>query len=98
MSATFASGDGEKYVPSRVVVGSSFVFDYLLFLIDKLSQNIKNATDLIEAGHVRVGTEMIKDPAFLVSRNLEDFVTWVDGSKIKEHVLSYNDMRDDFQF
>ncbi|XP_061402558.1 U3 small nucleolar ribonucleoprotein protein IMP3 [Musca vetustissima] len=65
---------------------------------NKLSQSIKNATDLIEAGHVRVGTEMVKDPAFLVSRNLEDFVTWVDGSKIKEHVLSYNDMRDDFQF
>ncbi|EDV54922.1 U3 small nucleolar ribonucleoprotein protein IMP3 [Drosophila erecta] len=63
----------------------------------RMSEHLKAATDLIEHGHVRVGPEMVKDPAFLVSRNLEDFVTWVDGSKIKEHVLRYNDMRDDFQ-
>ncbi|XP_023172517.1 U3 small nucleolar ribonucleoprotein protein IMP3 [Drosophila hydei] len=63
----------------------------------RMSENLKHATDLIEQGHVRVGPEMVKDPAFLVSRNLQDFVTWVDGSKIKEHVLRYNDMRDDFQ-
>jgi len=62
-----------------------------------MSEHLKAATDLIEHGHVRVGPEMVKDPAFLVSRNLEDFVTWVDGSKIKEHVLRYNDLRDDFQ-
>ncbi|XP_053963704.1 U3 small nucleolar ribonucleoprotein protein IMP3 [Anastrepha obliqua] len=62
----------------------------------RLSQNLKNATDLIEQGHVRVGPDMITDPAFLVTRNLEDFVTWVDSSKIKQHVLRYNDQRDDF--
>ncbi|KAM7345642.1 U3 small nucleolar ribonucleoprotein IMP3 [Cochliomyia hominivorax] len=64
---------------------------------NKLSENIKNATELVESGHVRVGTEMVKDIAFLVSRNLEDFVTWVDSSKIKKHVMSYNDLRDDFE-
>ncbi|XP_017124725.1 U3 small nucleolar ribonucleoprotein protein IMP3 [Drosophila elegans] len=63
----------------------------------RMSEHLKAATELIEHGHVRVGPEMVKDPAFLVSRNLEDFVTWVDGSKIKEHVLRYNDLRDDFQ-
>lgn len=25
------------------------------------------------------------------SRNMEDFVTWVDTSKIKQHVMNYND-------
>ncbi|XP_014091256.1 U3 small nucleolar ribonucleoprotein protein IMP3 [Bactrocera oleae] len=63
---------------------------------NRLSQNLKNATDLIEQGHIRVGPDMITDPAFLVTRNLEDFVTWVDSSKIKQHVLNYNDERDDF--
>ncbi|XP_037947397.1 U3 small nucleolar ribonucleoprotein protein IMP3 [Teleopsis dalmanni] len=63
----------------------------------KMSEYIKGATDLIEQGHVRVGTEMIKDPAFLVSRNLEDFITWVDGSKIKQHIMKYNNMQDDFE-
>lgn len=57
-----------------------------------MSENVKNATELIDQGHVRVGTEMIKDPAFLVSRTLEDFVTWVDGSAIRRHVLEYNNI------
>lgn len=57
-----------------------------------MSEIIKNATDLIEQGHVRVGTEVVKDPAFLVSRTLEDFVTWVDSSKIRRHVMEYNNM------
>lgn len=57
-----------------------------------MSEVIKNATDLIEQGHIRVGTEVVKDPAFLVSRTLEDFVTWVDSSKIRRHVMEYNNM------
>lgn len=36
------------------------------------------------------------DPAFLVTRSLEDFLTWVDGSKIKRAVAKYNDKLDDF--
>ncbi|XP_023023087.1 U3 small nucleolar ribonucleoprotein protein IMP3 [Leptinotarsa decemlineata] len=63
---------------------------------NKMSETIKSATKLIEQGHVRVGPELIKDPAFLVNRTLEDFVTWVDNSKIKQHVLEYNGLRDDF--
>lgn len=57
-----------------------------------MSEYIKNASDLIEQGHVRVGTDVVKDPAFLVSRTLEDFVTWVDSSKIRKHVMEYNEM------
>lgn len=57
-----------------------------------MSEYIKNASDLIEQGHVRVGTDVVKDPAFLVSRTLEDFVTWVDSSKIRRHVEEYNNM------
>lgn len=60
--------------------------------VDNMSEFMKNATDLIEQGHVRVGTEVVKDPAFLVSRTLEDFVTWVDSSKIRRHVMEYNNM------
>ena len=36
------------------------------------------------------------DPAFLVTRTFEDFVTWVDTSKIKRKVMRYNDKLDDF--
>lgn len=60
--------------------------------LDKMSENVKNATELIDQGHVRVGTELVKDPAFLVSRTLEDFVTWVDSSAIRRHVMEYNNI------
>ncbi|CAG9856590.1 unnamed protein product [Phyllotreta striolata] len=69
----------------------------VLMVRNKMSETIKNATKLIEQGHVRVGPELIKDPAFLVTRTLEDFVTWVDSSKIRKHVLDYNGIRDDFE-
>lgn len=62
----------------------------------KMSENMKEAITLIEQGHIRVGPESVTDPAFLVTRNMEDFVTWVDTSKIKRKVLSYNDKLDDF--
>lgn len=55
-----------------------------------MSESIKGATKLIEQGHVRVGPELVKDPALLVTRTLEDFVTWVNNSKIRQHVLEYN--------
>lgn len=35
---------------------------------NKMSQTISMATKFIEQGHVRVGVEVIKDPAFLVTR------------------------------
>ncbi|KAJ1798446.1 U3 small nucleolar ribonucleoprotein imp3, partial [Coemansia sp. RSA 2399] len=54
------------------------------------------AVRLIEHGHVRVGPDTVTDPAFLVTRNMEDFVTWVDTSKIKRKILKYNDKLDDF--
>ncbi len=47
-------------------------------------------------GHVRVGPETVLDPAFLVTRSLEDFVTWVDTSRIRRKVLAYNDKLDDY--
>jgi hypothetical protein len=36
-----------------------------------------------------VGPDLITDPAFLVTRNMEDFITWVDTSKLKRHIQNY---------
>ncbi|XP_066999174.1 U3 small nucleolar ribonucleoprotein protein IMP3 isoform X1 [Anabrus simplex] len=81
------------------VTASSFCRRRLpvVMLRNKMAENIRMATQLIEQGHVRVGAEVVKDPAFLVTRNLEDFVTWVDTSAIRKHVLEYNEMRDDYE-
>ncbi|PYH95750.1 U3 small nucleolar ribonucleo protein subunit [Aspergillus ellipticus CBS 707.79] len=59
-------------------------------------ENITTAATFIEQGHVRVGTEVVTDPAYLVTRNMEDFVTWVDSSKIKRTIMRYRDNLDDF--
>lgn len=62
----------------------------------RMAQQVKDAVKYIEQGHVRVGTDVVMDPAFLVVRNMEDYITWVDSSKIKQHIMDYNDTRDDF--
>lgn len=62
----------------------------------KFAEHLKEAATYIEQGHVRVGPETVTDPAFLVTRNMEDFITWVDSSKIKRKVLQYNDKLDDY--
>jgi U3 small nucleolar ribonucleoprotein protein IMP3 len=63
----------------------------------RMSDHVQAAVDLIEQGHVRVGTDVVTDPAYLVTRNMEDFVTWVDSSKIKRNIMKYRDKLDDFE-
>eukprot|EP00640_Fibrocapsa_japonica_P006503 CAMPEP_0113938058 /NCGR_PEP_ID=MMETSP1339-20121228/4484_1 /TAXON_ID=94617 /ORGANISM="Fibrocapsa japonica" /LENGTH=183 /DNA_ID=CAMNT_0000940993 /DNA_START=127 /DNA_END=678 /DNA_ORIENTATION=+ /assembly_acc=CAM_ASM_000762 len=62
----------------------------------KMAQTLKEAVTLIEHGHVRVGPHLVDDAAFLVPRSLEDYVTWVDSSKIKRTIMKYNDKLDDY--
>ena len=63
---------------------------------NKMSETVREAATFIEQGHIRVGPRTVTEPAFLVTRNMEDFVTWVDTSKIKRKVMQYNDHLDDF--
>lgn len=62
----------------------------------KFSQTLREATSFIEAGHLRVGPEIITDPAFLVTREMEDYITWTDSSRIKRHIKKFNNQLDDF--
>ncbi|KAL0380983.1 UNVERIFIED_CONTAM: U3 small nucleolar ribonucleoprotein IMP3 [Sesamum angustifolium] len=39
----------------------------------KFAEHLKEAVTYIEQGHVRVGPDTVTDPAFLVTRNMEDF-------------------------
>ena len=59
-------------------------------------EHVRTAIKFIEQGHVRVGTSVVDDPAYLVGRGMEDFVTWVDGSKIQRQVRKYRGEVDDF--
>ena len=62
----------------------------------KMAQNVKMATSYVKAGHVRLGPTMISDPATIVTRRMEDFITWRDGSKLRQHIADFNNARDDF--
>ncbi|KAL0228786.1 hypothetical protein GEMRC1_013406 [Eukaryota sp. GEM-RC1] len=64
----------------------------------KMADSPRSATQMIEQGHIRVGTETIMDPAYLVPRHLEDFVTWVDSSKYRQHIAKYQNQYDDYEF
>ena len=61
-----------------------------------MSESVSQAVKYVEQGHVRVGPDTITDPAFLVTRSMEDFVTWVDTSKIRRAIANYNVELDDF--
>lgn len=54
------------------------------------------AITVIQQGHIRVGPDTVTDPAYLVTRNMEDFITWVDSSKIKRNLQVYNETLDDY--
>jgi len=81
------------------VTASSFCRRRLPVMMKKLgmTERTKQASLLVEQGHVRVGIELVTDPAFLVTRNQSDFVTWARSSKIKKHVQAYNNEMDDFE-
>jgi U3 small nucleolar ribonucleoprotein protein IMP3 len=69
---------------------------YILFR-NKYCESIKQAVTYIEQGQIRVGTEVITDPAYLVTRGLEDHITWSNNSKIKRKIMEYNGQVDDYE-
>lgn len=62
----------------------------------KFAETMREAVQLVEQGHIRVGPHPVTDPAYLVSRSMEDYVTWVDTSRIKRTIMKYNDKLDDY--
>ncbi|XP_068933453.1 U3 small nucleolar ribonucleoprotein protein IMP3-like [Petaurus breviceps papuanus] len=80
------------------VKASSFCHRRLPVVLVRLSmaQHLRAAVAFVEQGHVRVGPHVVTDPACLVTRAMEDLITWVDSSRIKRHVLNYGNERDDF--
>jgi len=50
----------------------------------------------VEDGDVRVGPRVVRDPAFLVTRSMEDFVTWAGDASQKRHIAKYSNKLDDF--
>ena len=56
---------------------------------------VSTAVKYVKHGHIRVGPNVVTDPAFLVTRNHEDFIGWTQNFKNK--IENYNEVRDDYK-
>ncbi|KAH9808226.1 hypothetical protein DFH28DRAFT_658568 [Melampsora americana] len=56
-----------------------------------MSETVKMAVQYRKQSHIRVGPDVITNPAFLVNHHMEEFVTWVDTSKMNQHIERYSD-------
>lgn len=63
----------------------------------KMAESVKDAVTYIEQGQVKVGVNTVTDPAFHVTRVMEDHITWVRTSKLGMKVKEYRQERDDFE-
>lgn len=55
----------------------------------KMAPDMVTAVTFIRHGHVKVGTQTATDPDLIISRSMSDFVTWRDGSKIRDTINSF---------
>lgn len=62
----------------------------------KFCENLKQAVTFIEQGHFRVGPDVATNPALHVTREMEDHITWAEGSSIKRKVQNFKDQLDDY--
>jgi U3 small nucleolar ribonucleoprotein protein IMP3 len=63
---------------------------------NKYCETVKEAVTFLEQSQVRVGTEVVNNPAYIVTRSMEDHISWVDGSKIKRKINEYKGEVDDY--
>lgn len=62
----------------------------------KMAPNMDTAVQFVEAGHIRIGPTVVTDPAYLITREREDLLTWVSTSKIRRQIDAYNNEEDDY--
>mmetsp|Transcript_27297 Transcript_27297/g.81877 ORF Transcript_27297/g.81877 Transcript_27297/m.81877 type:complete len:183 (+) Transcript_27297:301-849(+) len=62
----------------------------------KMAPTVKAAVGFVERGDVRVGPGVVTDPAYLVTRAREDFVTWTADASQRRHIQKYSGKLDDF--
>lgn len=69
---------------------------YVLFQ-KKFAETVAKGHDYVEQGHIKIGPEIVTNPTFIVTKNLEHFIDWTYGSKIKKNIDSFNGVKDDFE-
>ncbi|CAL8102009.1 unnamed protein product [Calicophoron daubneyi] len=69
----------------------------VILMRSHMAETMKAAVTFVEQGHVRVGPDIVRDPAFLVTRSMEDYITWAPQSKIRQRIQDYHGVRDDYE-
>lgn len=64
----------------------------------KFVQKFAHADEFVQHGHVRLGTRVVSDTSMLVSRAMEEYVSWSDASKIKQKIEEFNEEKDDYKY
>ncbi len=72
----------------------------------RMAQTLREAVTYIEQGRmfvvqpicvdIKVGVETVSDPAFFVTRSMEDYITWQKDSKIRQKIMEHSNARDDY--
>jgi U3 small nucleolar ribonucleoprotein protein IMP3 len=62
----------------------------------KFCEKLSEADKYVRQGHLRIGPDVVTNPATIVTKEMEDFIGWAHGSKIEAHVRDYNQDRDDY--
>ena len=75
----------------------------------RMAQTLREAVTYIEQGRmlfsvvmylhivdIKVGVETVTDPAFFVTRSMEDYITWQKESKVRQKIMDYENNRDDY--
>ncbi|KAI5147982.1 U3 small nucleolar ribonucleoprotein IMP3 [Enteropsectra breve] len=57
-----------------------------------------DADKFVQHGHVRLGAKTLNDTSTLISKAMEEFVTWTDSSKIRKKIDEFNDEYDDYKY
>eukprot|EP00415_Alexandrium_ostenfeldii_P004204 UN4204 len=68
----------------------------VILVKNRFCQSVSQAVTWIQQGHFRIGPDVVSNPAVHITREMEDHITWAEGSKIKRTVRNFNEEADDF--
>ncbi|CAK9022918.1 unnamed protein product [Durusdinium trenchii] len=63
----------------------------------KLCQDLPQAIKYIKQGEIRIGPDVVTNPALHVTREMEDHITWAEGSKMRRQIKEFSNEADDFE-
>mmetsp|Transcript_24223 Transcript_24223/g.45761 ORF Transcript_24223/g.45761 Transcript_24223/m.45761 type:complete len:184 (-) Transcript_24223:100-651(-) len=62
----------------------------------KFCETLPQAISYIKQGEIRIGPDLATNPALHVTREMEDHITWSEGSKMRRHIKEFSKEADDF--